>query len=343
MSLGFYIIMAAQFFSSLADNALLVAAIGSLVLMQSPEWFTPMLKLFFTVSYVLLAPFVGAFADAMPKGRVMFITNLIKIVGCLMMLFGVHPLLAYAVVGFGAAAYSPAKYGILTEYLPHHKLVVANGWIEGLTVLSIILGTLLGGVLISQAVSAHLLAIDIPRIETGIDTAPEVAITLIVAFYVIAAIFNLYIPRTGVDHRAPSKNPLFLIHEFGHCLRLLWRDKLGQISLAVTTLFWGAGATLQFIVLKWAEQVLELDLSRAAILQAIVAIGIALGPVPSGQRVVGMGLGRALPCLVRERQGVGGRRASRDVDFSALGCDLILGVMRVARLQDSVQPSIWTG
>ena len=153
MPFGFYIIMAAQFFSSLADNALLVAAIATLVLLQSPEWFTPMLKLFFTVSYVLLAPFVGAFADSMPKGRVMFITNLIKIAGCLMMLFGVHPLLAYAVVGLGAAAYSPAKYGILTEYLPHHKLVVANGWIEGLTVASIILGTLLGGVLISHAVS----------------------------------------------------------------------------------------------------------------------------------------------------------------------------------------------
>src|SRR5262245_18984654 len=168
MPRGFYIIMAAQFFSSLADNALLVAAIATLVLLQSPEWFTPMLKLFFTVSYVILAPFVGAFADSMPKGRAMFITNLIKVGGCLMMLFGVHPLFAYAVVGLGAAAYSPAKYGILTEYLPHHKLVVANGWIEGLTVASIIIGTLLGGVLISHSVSSSLLAIDLPQIAPGI-------------------------------------------------------------------------------------------------------------------------------------------------------------------------------
>src|SRR5499426_1513042 len=160
MPFGFYIIMAAQFFSSLADNALLVAAIATLVLLQSPEWFTPLLKLFFTVSYVVLAPFVGAFADSMPKGRVMFITNLIKIAGCLMMLFGVHPLLAYAVVGLGAAAYSPAKYGILTEYLPHRKLVIANGWIEGLTVASIILGTVLGGVLIHVRVCAVLLHFD---------------------------------------------------------------------------------------------------------------------------------------------------------------------------------------
>jgi MFS family permease len=285
MPFGFYIIMAAQFFSSLADNALLVAAIAALVLMQSPEWFTPMLKLFFTVSYVLLAPFVGAFADSMPKGRVMFITNLVKVAGCLMMLFGMHPLLAYAVVGLGAAAYSPAKYGILTEYLPHHKLVVANGWIEGLTVASIILGTLLGGVLISHTVSSRLLAIDFPEIDTGIDTAPEIAILLIVGCYAIAALFNLYIPKTGVDHVAPSKNPVFLVREFAHCLRLLWRDKLGQISLATTTLFWGAGATLQFIVLKWAEKALGYSLSQATVLQGICAVGIALGAVVAARFV----------------------------------------------------------
>ena len=285
MPFGFYIIMAAQFFSSLADNALLIAAIATLVELAAPEWFTPMLKLFFTVSYVLLAPFVGAFADAIPKGRVMFITNAIKVVGCLMMLAGVHPLFAYAVVGFGAAAYSPAKYGILTEYLPHHRLVVANGWIEGLTVTSIILGVLLGGVLVDKTISAQLLAIDIPHIDTGIDTAPEVAITVIVVFYVIAAIFNLYIPRTAVDHRSPSKNPLFLVHEFTNCLRLLWRDKLGQISLATTTLFWGAGATLQFIVLKWAETALGYSLSQASVLQGICAVGIAFGAVIAAKTV----------------------------------------------------------
>src|SRR3990172_5223494 len=222
MPSGFYIIMAAQFFSSLADNALLVAAISLLMQMQSPAWLTPMLKVFFTVSYVAFAAFVGAFADSMPKGRVMFITNFVKIVGCLMMFFydAVQPpsvplyitvLFAYAVVGLGAAAYSPAKYGILTEYLPHQKLVIANGWIEGLTVASIILGTLFGGVLISQAVSSQLLAFDLPDIETGIDTAPEAAILIIIIFYAIAAGFNLYIPNTGVDHRVPSKNPFYLI------------------------------------------------------------------------------------------------------------------------------------
>jgi MFS family permease len=290
MPLGFYVIMAAQFFSSLADNALLVAAIALLMDMQAPDWMTPLLKFFFTVSYVLFAAFVGAFADSMPKGRVMFATNLVKIVGCLLMFFHdlVHlaalpvyavVLLAYTVVGFGAAAYSPAKYGILTEYLPHHKLVVANGWIEGLTVGSIILGTLLGGLLVSSAVSAKLLALDIPFVETGVDTAPEIAIAVIAVFYALAAIFNLYIPVTGVDHRPPSKNPYFLVREFTHCLKLLWSDKLGQISLATTTLFWGAGATLQFIVLKWAEVALGYTLSQATVLQGICAVGIAAGAI----------------------------------------------------------------
>jgi MFS family permease len=290
MPFGFYIIMAAQFFSSLADNALLVASIALLMQMQSPEWMTPLLKFFFTTSYVLFAAFVGAFADSMPKGRVMFITNTVKIAGCLLLFFHetwslpglpgyVTVLLAYGVVGLGAAAYSPAKYGILTEYLPHHKLVIANGWIEGLTVGSIILGTLLGGVLISDAVSSRLLAFNIPYIDTGIDTAAEIAISIIAVFYVVAAIFNLYIPNTGVDHRVPSKNPFFLIHEFAHCVKLLWSDKLGQISLATTTLFWGAGATLQFIVLKWAEVALGYSLSQATVLQGIVAVGIAAGAV----------------------------------------------------------------
>ena len=290
MPFGFYIIMAAQFFSSLADNALLVAAIALLMQLAAPEWMTPLLKFFFTASYVLFAAFVGAFADSMAKGRVMFITNLVKISGLLLMFFydWLRPpgapdylavLLAYSVVGLGAAAYSPAKYGILTEYLPHQKLVVANGWIEGLTVGSIILGTLLGGALVSKAVSARLLGFDFPFIDTGVDTPAESAMLIIVLVYAIAAIFNLYIPDTGVDHRVPSKNPLFLAREFAHCVKLLWTDKLGQISLATTTLFWGVGSTLQFIVLKWAEDALGYTLSQATVLQGITALGIAVGAV----------------------------------------------------------------
>jgi len=285
MPFGFYIIMAAQFFSALADNVLLIVAISILRDMHAPSEYEPLLKTFFTVSYVLLAAFVGAFADSMPKWRVMFISNAIKIVGCAMMYWDVHPLLAYAVVGLGAAAYSPAKYGILTEYLPHRLLVVANGWIEGLTVGAIILGVVIGGLLIRPDIAESMLRFDLPLIDTGVDTVGEMAICFVAAFYLLASLFNLRIPDTGVDHRVLHKNPWYLLREFNHCLLLLWRDRLGQISLAVTTLFWGAGATLQFIVIKWAESALQLDLSKSSMLQGVVAIGVALGAVGAARMI----------------------------------------------------------
>ncbi|HEX5091940.1 MAG TPA: lysophospholipid transporter LplT [Burkholderiales bacterium] len=285
MSLGFYIIMAAQFFSSLADNALLVAAIALLMQSDSPTWLTPYLKFFFVISYVALAPYVGAFADRLPKGQVMFLANSVKVAGCAMMLFGANPLAAYALVGLGAAAYSPAKYGILTEYLPPARLVVANGWIEGLTVGSIILGTVLGGVLINARVSGHLLSLNLPLLETGIDTPAEAAISVIAFIYVAAAAFNLYVPQTGVALKPLPANPGDTLRDFYHCCQRLWTDRLGQISLAVTTLFWGAGATLQFIVIEWARVALGFGLSRAAILQGVVAVGIALGAMVAAWRV----------------------------------------------------------
>ena len=285
MNRSFYTIMAAQFFSSLADNALLIAAIALLHQLHAPEWTTPLLKLFFVISYVVMAAFVGAFADAMPKGRVMFITNSIKIFGCGLMFLGLHPLLAYAVVGFGAAAYSPAKYGILTELLPPEKLVQANGWIEGLTVSSIILGVLVGGLLISPKLSGFFLGFDVPGIDTGIDTPAEAAIVLIAFFYLAAAIFNLYIPDTGARYPKQEKHPLKLAAHFSHCCAVLWKDKLGQISLGVTTLFWGAGATLQFIVLEWAKEALNFNLSQSTYLQALVAVGIALGAIFAAARI----------------------------------------------------------
>ncbi len=279
MKPGLYTIMAAQFFSSLADNALLIAAIALLIELSAPEWMKPLLKLFFTVSYVVLAPFVGAFADSMPKGKVMFITNTIKIAGCGLLFFAIHPLLAYAVVGLGAAAYSPAKYGILTELLPAERLVAANGWIEGTTVSSIILGTMVGGALISPMVSGWLLSLDFPGFDFAIDSPAESAILVIGVIYGIAALFNLRIPDTGARYERQHTNPIKLLADFWHCNTTLWRDKLGQISLAVTTLFWGAGATLQFIVLHWARDQLDMQLDKAAILQGIVALGIAGGAI----------------------------------------------------------------
>jgi hypothetical protein len=276
--------------SALADNALLIASIYMLREMQAPQEYEPLLKLFFTVSYVALAAFVGAFADSMPKWRVMLISNTIKIGGCSLMFFGVHPLAAYAVVGLGAAAYSPAKYGILTEYLPSRLLVVANGWIEGLTVGAIILGTLVGGVLIKPAIADTLLSLNLPYI----DTVPEIALCVIGALYVMAALFNLKVPDTGVDHKALKSNPLS--HPRLQPLpQAAVAGQAGPDLLATTTLFWGAGATLQFIVIKWAEQALHLDLSKASMLQGVVAVGVAIGAVLAARMVSMRSAVRVIP------------------------------------------------
>lgn len=280
MKAGFYTIMSAQFFSSLADNALFVVAVELLRTQDLPVWQQAALVPMFALFYVALAPFVGAFADSRPKGQVMLISNCIKVVGCLMMLFGSHPLLAYAVVGLGAAAYSPAKYGILTELLPPSQLVKANGWIEGLTIGSIILGVLLGGQLVGPLIGEGLLALATPWAATlGITTRVDAAIASLVLVYALAAWINAYIPRTGATPRAMPRNWLRLLPDFAQCNSRLWRDKLGQISLATTTLFWGVSGNLRYIVLAWAAVALQYDTTQASSLVGVVAIGTAAGAV----------------------------------------------------------------
>ena len=285
MKRGFYTIMAAQFFSSLADNALFVAAVELLKTSGAPKWQPAALVPMFALFYVVLAPFVGAFADAQPKGKVMFVSNAVKVVGCLMMLFGTHPLMAYAIVGLGAAAYSPAKYGILTELLPSSQLVKANGWIEGLTISSIILGVLLGGQLVGNVIASKLLAFDLPLIDTGIDTPPEAAIAILILLYAVAAWFNTRIPHTGVEMRPMPKNKLELLPDFWNCNAALWRDKLGQISLSTTTLFWGVSGNLRYIVLAWSAAALGYSTTQASSLVGVVAIGTAVGAVLASMRM----------------------------------------------------------
>ncbi len=285
MKRGFYTIMSAQFFSSLADNALFVTAVELLRTSGAAEWQRAALVPMFALFYVVLAPWVGAFADSVPKGRVMFISNAVKVVGCLMMLFGSHPLLAYAVVGLGAAAYSPAKYGILTELLPASQLVKANGWIEGLTITSIILGVLLGGQLVAPHISSVLLGLDVPGIDLGIDLPAEAAIMALVPIYALAAWFNLRIPLTGVEMRPMPSNPALLLPDFWACNGRLWRDKLGQISLSTTTLFWGASGNLRYIVLAWSAAALGYSTTQASALVGVVAIGTAVGAVLASMRM----------------------------------------------------------
>ena len=284
--------MIAQALSSVADNALLIAAIALIADLHGPDWMAPMMKWWFALAYVVLAAFVGAFADSFPKGRVMFITNAIKVCGCLLM-FGYQSFgnshtdqlllvfCAYTLVGIGAAAYSPAKYGIVTEMLPPELLVKGNSWIEGLTVLSIIVGTVLGGVLINPGVSALLLSHE--WIQHLAQTRAEAAILVIAFVYFLAAATNLLIPRTHVRYPRQQTNPLKLVCEFKGYICILWHDKLGQISLAVTTLFWGAGATLQFIVIEWGARHLGYRLDQASVLMGVAALGTVAGSILAGR------------------------------------------------------------
>jgi len=259
MAKGFYTFLIAQFLSAIADNALLFACIALLSTLNAPEWHVPFLKETFVVSYIILAPFVGSFADALPKGRVMFISNGIKFFGCVLALLGVPPLFAYAIVGIGAAAYSPAKYGILTEMLPSNQLIKANAWVEGTTVSAIILGPVLGSTIAADN--------------------PYFGIAIIAVVYLLAAFFNHFIPKVPIDHKVAQRSLTFLIRDFWHAFTTLWKDTQGQVALAVTTLFWGAGATLQFVILQWAKEVLGMDQQAATVLIAILAIGIAVGSV----------------------------------------------------------------
>jgi MFS transporter, LPLT family, lysophospholipid transporter len=279
---AFYTILLAQFLSALADNALLFAAIGLLVFSSAPEWYSPLLQTVFVIAYIVLAPLVGPFADALPKGRVMLIANTLKFAGCLTMLAGLHPLLAYAIVGIGAAMYSPAKYGILTELLPSEKLVVANSWMEGTTVAAIVLGAIIGGALINPHFAERILT------TAGLSAAviaPKFAIVVITGLYLGAALVNLFIPRLPIDHKLPNRSPLYILHDFGHSFLLLWRDPLGQVSLAVTTLFWGVGATLRLLIIAWAALNLKYGLDQATQLTAASAFGIAIGSILAGKFV----------------------------------------------------------
>jgi len=256
---GFYFFLSAQFLSALADNALLFAAIGMLTRLDAPTWHQPLLLQFFVFAYIALAPFVGAFADAKPKKQVMFISNGVKLIGCLAMLFGMPPLYAYGIVGIGAAAYSPAKYGILTEILPANSLVAGNGWVEGSTVTAIILGAMFGGFIAVYDV--------------------ELAIITISILYLIAAIFNKYMPDVPTNYKIKKKDPWSLVKDFLSSYRKLWNDPLGQLSLTITTLFWGAGATLRLVIIGWAAYALGYGLDKSTTLSATVALGVAIGAV----------------------------------------------------------------
>ncbi len=269
---GFHRLIAAQFFSALADNALLIVTMALLQRSGSPAWWAPLLKFGFTLSYVVLAPVVGPLADAFPKARLMAWMNGVKVLGVLALLAGINPIVAFVVVGFGAAAYAPAKYGLVTELVPPRQLVAANGWLEVTVVCAVLLGTVAGGVLVSPALS-------------GLAAHGLSALHLLLGVYAVAAWLNIGIPDSGARYARRSIHPVALVRDFRASNATLWRDPLGGLSLAATTLFWGAGATLQFVVLRWAQERLGLPLHQASYLQAAVAVGVVAGAALAGRFV----------------------------------------------------------
>jgi LPLT family lysophospholipid transporter-like MFS transporter len=290
MSPAFFAIVGAQFFSSLADSALFILCVSLISTLAFPEWMTPMLKMGFVLSYILLAPFAGAFADTFPKGRVMLVTNTIKMFGCSLILAKANPLLAYGIVGFGASAYSPAKYGILAEVLPARRLVAANSWIEGTTVVAMILGTILGGLISSnEPTIAWLLHASFILFGSlfgpAVPSPLHAAVTVIVLTYLLAALLNLGVLNKGKRYARTGRTLQTLFQDFYRCNSTLWRDRAGRVSLGVTSLFWGAGMVLQILLLAWAQSSLGLSLDKAAALQAVFAAGVVLGAALAGKAV----------------------------------------------------------
>ncbi len=291
-------LVAAQFASSLADNALLIVAIAWLVETGRPGWWAPMLKFAFTVAYVVLAPVVGPLADGFAKGRLMACMNAIKILGLVGLAVGGHPLLAFMVIGFGAAAYAPAKYGLMTEMVAGDRLVAANAWLEVSVVCAALLGTVLGGVLVSPWLAKAAALADCPALlPVAIDPCGplHLAIVVLLLLYVSASLLNFGIPDSGARYPRRPIHPVALTVDFGSACRTLWQDPMGGLSLAVTTVFWGFGATLQFAVLRWAGEALGLSLDEAAYLQAAVAVGVVLGAAVAGRTIALRQAPRLLP------------------------------------------------
>jgi LPLT family lysophospholipid transporter-like MFS transporter len=276
LSRGMVAVLVAQFLSALADNALLFASIALLKSQHAPEWQMPLLQEAFVVAFIILAPFVGPFADAIPKGRAMLFANGMKLLGAAAMLFGVHPLLAYNLVGIGAAAYSPAKYGILSELVGADKLVKANSLMEGSTIVAILLGAVMGGLLADWSVQGALAAI--------------------VVCYLLAAFSNLLIPRLPAAHPVRQLSPVALVKDFGVAMRTLLRNRDARFSLLGTSVFWGAGSTLRFLLVAWVPVALLIANNHTpATLSGVVAIGIAFGAAAAAKLVTLDSVNRALP------------------------------------------------
>ena len=293
MPRAFYLLLVVQFVSTLADNAFLILAIARLMELGEADWRVPLLKIGFTVFYVALAPLVGPAADAFPKGRVMLLSNAFKVVAMVLLLTGVDPLLTIVVAGWGAALYAPAKYGLITELLPPEELVRANGFFEGATVCAVIFGTVVGGVLISPLMPV----VAWPGAWQWAGTPASALVAgmlVLLLLHGVAFVVSGAIPDSGARYDPHSIHPKALVVRFWKENILLWRDRIGGMSMAVTTLLWGVGATLQLVVLRWAHEDLGLPLDKAAFLQGVTALGVIAGAMLASRYVA---LSRAVRLL----------------------------------------------
>jgi MFS family permease len=311
MPKGFFYLISAQFASGLADNAFLILGIAFLSEQGYPGWWAPLLKFSFTLSYVFLAPLMGPLADAYAKAKLMACMNALKVVGVAFIFTSFHPMLAFAIVGMAASAYAPAKYGLVTETVPAEQLVKANGWLEVTVVMSVILGTACGGLLVASKSFEHMALLNqgfIQYLNLPIQTQYAGPLLSLIVIYIAAAMLNFGIPHVDIKYVQQSMKPIELFKNFLQSNRILWQDAVGKLSLAVTTLFWGVGAVVQFAVLLWAKEALDMPLEQASLLQAVVAFGVIFGAGMAGHMValhqahrvlpLGLWLGISLPALV---------------------------------------------
>jgi len=310
MPKGFFYLISAQFASGLADNALLILGIAFLSEQGYPGWWAPLLKFSFTLSYVFLAPLMGPLADAFSKAKLMACMNALKVVGVAFIFTSFHPMLAFAIAGMAASAYAPAKYGLVTETVPAEQLVKANGWLEVTVVMAVILGTASGGLLVASKSFAWMSTLNLSFIELlglSLETQYAGPLLSLIVIYSIAGLLNFGIPSVNIRYVQQSMKPIALFKNFIQSNRILWQDPVGKLSLAVTTLFWGIGAVVQFAVLLWAKEALNMPLEQASLLQAVVAFGVIFGAGMAGHYValqnaykvlpLGLWLGLSLPAL----------------------------------------------
>ena len=310
MPKGFFYLISAQFASGLADNALLILGIAFLSEQGYPGWWAPLLKFSFTLSYVFLAPLMGPLADAFSKAKLMACMNALKVVGVAFIFTSFHPMLAFAIAGMAASAYAPAKYGLVTETVPADQLVKANGWLEVTVVMAVILGTACGGLLVASKSFVWMSTLNLSFIELlglSLETQYAGPLLSLIVIYSIAGLLNFGIPSVNIRYVQQSMKPVALFKNFIQSNRILWQDPVGKLSLAVTTLFWGIGAVVQFAVLLWAKEALNMPLEQASLLQAVVAFGVIFGAGMAGHYValqnaykvlpLGLWLGLSLPAL----------------------------------------------